>query len=89
VELDVKEMVDARKTRIGPSDLRKVLGDATSVTVAKGKKVTRFDLGGKVPRAELAAAMIGPTGNLRAPTLRRGKKVIVGFHEEALEEFLR
>jgi hypothetical protein len=26
--------------------------------------------------------MLGPTGNLRAPTLRAGKTVIVGFNEE-------
>jgi len=27
--------------------------------------------------------MLGPTGNLRAPTLRAGKTVLVGFNEEA------
>jgi hypothetical protein len=27
--------------------------------------------------------MLGPTGNLRAPTIRRGKTVIVGFNEDA------
>jgi hypothetical protein len=26
--------------------------------------------------------MLGPTGNLRAPTLMVGKKVIVGFNED-------
>ena len=33
--------------------------------------------------AELQAAVIGPSGNLRAPTLRTGKTWFVGFHEEA------
>jgi arsenate reductase-like glutaredoxin family protein len=32
--------------------------------------------------------MLGPTGNLRAPTLRRGKTVLVGFNEEVFERFL-
>ena len=32
------------------------------------------------------AAMLGPTGNLRAPTLRVGKTIIVGFNEEVLTE---
>ena len=27
--------------------------------------------------------MLGPTGNLRAPCLRVGKTVLVGFNEEA------
>jgi hypothetical protein len=33
-------------------------------------------------------AMLGPTGNLRAPTLRAGKTVIVGFNEEVFSEHL-
>ena len=28
-------------------------------------------------------AMLGPTGNLRAPTLVTGKTVMVGFNDEA------
>ena len=31
--------------------------------------------------------MLGPTGNLRAPTIRSGKTVLVGFNEEAFEDF--
>ena len=27
--------------------------------------------------------MLGPTGNLRAPMIRKGKTVLVGFNEEA------
>jgi len=30
--------------------------------------------------------MLGPTGNLRAPTIRKGKTVVVGFNEEVFEE---
>ena len=33
----------------------------------------------------VVAAMLGPTGNLRAPCLRTGKTVIVGFNEELYE----
>jgi len=29
--------------------------------------------------------MLGPTGNLRAPCIRRGKTVVVGFDEETYE----
>ncbi len=32
--------------------------------------------------------MLGPTGNLRAPTLRAGKTVLVGFSEEVFEDAL-
>jgi hypothetical protein len=40
---------------------------------------------GKAQKA-VVDAMLGPTGNLRAPTARVGKTVIVGFHEEAYDE---
>ena len=36
----------------------------------------------------LAAHVLGPTGNLRAPTLRRGKTLLIGFSEEAYREVL-
>ncbi len=31
---------------------------------------------------EMLKAVLGPTGNLRAPTMLMGKKMIVGFNEE-------
>lgn len=59
---------------------------ASRIIVAKGRKVTEFR-GGK-PTDEVVEAMLGPTGNLRAPTLRRGKTVLVGFHEEVFAKTL-
>lgn len=51
--------------------------------MAKGKKISEFDLAKEpLSAAELAAVVLGPTGNLRAPTLRRGKTWIVGFNDE-------
>jgi hypothetical protein len=32
--------------------------------------------------------MLGPTGNLRAPTLVKGKNLIVGFDEATYEKLL-
>ena len=58
---------------------------ASKVFVAKGKKVSEFKPAGK-PSKELVEAMIGPTGNLRAPTIRKGKTVVVGFNEELFQQ---
>ena len=55
--------------------------------VAKGKKVERFATGGKSPKA-CVDAMLGPTGNLRAPTVRVGKTVLVGFSDDAYSDVL-
>ena len=58
------------------------------MVVAKGKKVDEWKPGGKAGK-ELVDAMLGPTGNLRAPTLRVGKTVLVGYNEEVFEEVFR
>jgi len=55
----------------------------------KGKKVTTFDLKKDKPSEEdLLAVMLGATGNLRAPTIVRGKTLLVGFNGEEYEKVL-
>jgi arsenate reductase-like glutaredoxin family protein len=55
------------------------------VFVAKGKKVREFKPAGKASK-ELVEAMLGPTGNLRAPTIRKQKTILVGFNEELFDQ---
>jgi arsenate reductase-like glutaredoxin family protein len=57
--------------------------------VAKGKKVTVFDMRRDPPsEATLLKHLLGPTGNLRAPTIRTGTTLLVGFHDEAYRSLL-
>ena len=64
--------------------------DVDQIYVAKGKKVVQVDLKTSRPaRAELLALLLGPTGGLRAPTLRVGRTLLVGFSEEAYAKILR
>ena len=59
------------------------------VYVARGKKIVHLDLKREKPaRAELLGLLLGPTGNLRAPTLRKGRKLIVGFDEDTYKKLL-
>jgi hypothetical protein len=75
--------VDASKQKVGPDAIASLFGQAGNVVVAKGRKVLTFDLAAAdLDHAELAAAVIGPSGNLRAPTLRAGTDWLVGFHED-------
>lgn len=56
----------------------------------KGKQVLHVDLRASKPStAELTALLIGPTGNLRAPTIRTGRTLIVGFDEATYARVLR
>jgi hypothetical protein len=59
------------------------------VYATKGKKVIHLDLRRDKPdRATLEGVLIGPTGNLRAPTLRRGRTLLVGFDEATYAKVL-
>jgi len=67
-----------------------MLKKVNKVYAAKGKKVVYFDLKKDKPGdEELAKVLLGPTGNLRAPTLRKGKTLVVGFNEETYEKVFR
>ena len=74
------EIVPASR-KLGKKDAAALAKAASKVYVAKGKKVDEWKPAGKAD-AEVVAAMLGPTGNLRAPCLRAGKTVIVGFNED-------
>ncbi|MCA8961634.1 MAG: hypothetical protein KDC38_14015 [Planctomycetes bacterium] len=61
------------------------------MVVSRGKKVVEFDMKKDPPsEADLLKVALGPTGNLRAPTLilDKGKTVLIGFNAEAYEEEL-
>ena len=86
-KIAVRETVDAKKQRYTAADLPELMKGASEVLVAKGKKSQVFEPGAdKAAWKALAEVAIGPTGNLRAPALRRGKRWIVGFGEEAWRE---
>ena len=51
----------------------------------KGRKVSEFDVSDKAGE-DAIEAMLGPTGNLRAPTIRVGKTYLVGFNDEVYKQ---
>ena len=81
------ETVDATKVRYGEADALKLLHGMDQMIAAKGKKLEVFDLKHNRPSDEtLLAHLMGPTGNLRAPTARVGKTLLVGFNEDTYGE---
>src|SRR5436190_2068176 len=83
------ETVDAKKGRRSRDEALKLAKAADIVVVARGKKVVTFDMRKDPPDDDtLAAHLLGPTGNLRAPTLRKGQTLLVGFGEEAYRQVL-
>jgi arsenate reductase-like glutaredoxin family protein len=60
---------------------------AHRLIAAKGKKVTTIDLQSAPPADEvLAGLMLGPTGNLRAPIMRVGQAILVGYNDQAFTD---
>ena len=57
--------------------------------MGRGKKVVTFHMKKSPPDDDtLASHLLGPTGNLRAPTLKKGRTLLVGFSEEAYRQVL-
>jgi arsenate reductase-like glutaredoxin family protein len=67
------------------SDAEEKLKGATKLIAMKGKKVTELNPN-KDPIDECVTAMLGPTGNMRAPTIKVGKTLLVGFNEDVFSE---
>ncbi len=81
-DVTIRETVNATKERYGADALPGLLEGATRIVVAKGKKVLEFKPG-KDEHEDIAKVVLGPSGNLRAPSIRMGKTWLVGFNEEA------
>ena len=81
--ITVGETVLASK-KLQASDAKAMLKDASKLIAMKGKKVAEFDVKSSVSN-DAVEAMLGPTGNMRAPTIRSGKTLFVGFNEEVFD----
>lgn len=79
--IDVAETQNAR-AKLGADDALALARAATIVHVAKGKKIVSFEMADAPSDDELLAVMLGRSGTLRAPTLRRGTTLLVGFNAD-------
>ena len=83
-------MLDATKARVATTrkakseplsekDVRGLLKEVDDVVIAKGKSART------VPARDATLDDLrGPTGTFRAPMMRIGRRLLVGFHEESL-----
>ncbi|SRR6266851_4760427 len=88
-DYEVKSQSDAGKERRGRAQALELAKSAEKIVVGRGKKVVTFDMKTDPPDDDtLLAHVLGPTGNLRAPTIRHGKTLLVGFSDEAYRQVL-
>ena len=82
--------MDAKKTTLREQEALALLQEVDEIYASKGKQVVHLDLKKAKPdKAALLGLLLGPTGNLRAPTLRKGRTLLVGFDEAAYSKVLR
>jgi len=95
------EIQSANRAPIQGDAALALLEGVSELLVARGRKVERFDLAGNRPDdATLSGAMVGSytnltdlllgrSGKLRAPTMRVGDRLVVGYNQELLEQVFR
>ena len=66
-----------------------ILEGVTDLIVAKGRSTLHFDLA-KEPLADAALLelLLGRSGKLRAPTIRTGNRLLVGYNGDVLATIL-
>ena len=79
----VVEERPARQRPLTEPEVRALIAQVTEVVVARGRSAERRRAEDVVPRD-----LRGPTGNFRAPMVRRGRTLLVGFHAASLEGLL-
>ena len=79
-QIEISETIPASR-KLQRDDAAALFAKAKTMVVSKGKKVTEFS-GGKKASEEALDAMLGSTGNLRAPIAVIDNRIIVGFNEE-------
>jgi arsenate reductase-like glutaredoxin family protein len=88
-KVDVKTQADAKKERFDRDAALRIAREATEIWVAKGKRAVHIVLARDKPSDDaLAELILGPAGNLRAPALRRGTKLLIGFDPATYAEVL-
>ena len=78
---ETKTLVNATKTRLALKDAKELLKGVDEILSSRGSKVERLLMKDNPADALLERALIGPTGRLRAPTARIGRRLLVGFDE--------
>lgn len=74
-----------RSTRdaLGDAEVRALLAEVDRVIVTRGRTTVVLEAARAKP-----ADLRGPTGKIRAPLVRRGRTLLVGFHRESLDALL-
>ncbi len=78
------DFVLANKIKFNEQEALEIARKASTVFVAKGKKLLKFD--DSSSDEDLAKVILGRSGTLRAPAIQVGDTLLVGYHAEGYAE---
>jgi len=81
-KVKVREERSARQA-MSEAEVLDLIAGVDEVWIARGRKVEKV-----AAQAARPDDLRGPTGNFRAPMLRRGRRLLVGFHAASVEELV-
>ena len=85
--MEVSDTADARKEKINEDQAWDLLSQAQTLYIATGKKVLTLAPEPGEKESILKAAM-GRAGNLRAPTLKKGEAILIGYNDSLYPDHL-
>lgn len=85
-DIKIIKSVQAREQKIEREEAWNLLKDAKEIIVGRGKHTVVFhpDIDSK---EEILQACLSKSGNLRAPSLRVGKRHLIGFNQDMYDRF--
>ena len=82
-KIAVGEERSSKKAPLSETDVKAMLASVERVIVSKGKNSRTL-----AAKETTLDDLRGPTGNFRAPMVRKGKTLLVGFSEGELERMI-
>jgi len=79
----VREERQSRKAPMSDADARKLLDSVSEIVISRGKATRRL-----TRKEANVEDLRGNAGAFRAPMLKKGKTLLVGFNEEELEKLI-
>jgi arsenate reductase-like glutaredoxin family protein len=84
---DFVEITDAGSRRFTPEEVLRLTKRVSRIIATRGQTRVILDLEANTHSdEEILKLVMGPTGNLRAPTVLKGRTLLVGFNEGAYKE---
>jgi arsenate reductase-like glutaredoxin family protein len=84
-KIGVATIVDCKAQPMAFAEAKELLNGVSKLYATKGTKLVELDVS-EADDDELASLIIGPSGKLRAPTIKSGDVMVVGFQEEAYKK---